>query len=142
MDKVSLLTSSHPDAGSSLVPAASEILHQLHPALACAFHIHRMLSSASVFLCLRAYVLASAAIYASRMAALQALLAARFSAAISGKALGGVWDSYPGRALRKRVFNELAGFVLGSGNVVFVLVFWPGWWVLGGTTLVAWKLWG
>lgn len=35
-------------------------------------------------------------------------------------------------SLRKKLLYEFADFVLGSGNSLVLLVFWPGWIVVGG----------
>lgn len=34
--------------------------------------------------------------------------------------------------LRKKVFFEFMCFILGTGNGLFLLLFWPGWLILGG----------
>jgi len=44
--------------------------------------------------------------------------------------------------LRNKLFFELVVFVLGGGNGMILLVFWPGWIVIGGGVLGVWMICG
>lgn len=46
------------------------------------------------------------------------------------------WDSKPGRRLRKKLEFELFVLILGCGNGFCLLVFWPGWILIGLAYLV------
>lgn len=41
-----------------------------------------------------------------------------------------IWQGSEG--LRKKLWFELVVFVLGNGNGILLIVFWPGWIVVGG----------
>ncbi|KAF7539601.1 hypothetical protein G7Z17_g12399 [Cylindrodendrum hubeiense] len=147
MDKASLLTASRVELGVSVNPR-SDIIRLLGPALEIAFRFQSLISSVSLFLCLRAWFLATVTLanilYASKIVALQALIATKFGAfhsyTMSTRAADGVWNSKSIQKLRKKLFYEFAVFILGGGNCVFILVFWPGWWVIGGASWGVWML--
>lgn len=141
MDKVALLTASRidPDRSISSPPNGASYLA---PALAYLLHLQRLLRSVSVFLCLQAYLLASTTLYASAIVGRHTYWATRVGTTMSGQLVYGTWDSGVVKALRRRVFDEFADFILGSGNTVILMLFWPGWWVLAGTTWAYWYLWG
>lgn len=67
--------------------------------------------------------------------ALQTFLAIRNVALMSTAALGNLawsaWNSKPGRRLRKKLEFEFFVLILGCGNGVCLLVFWPGWILIG-----------
>lgn len=68
--------------------------------------------------------------------ALRALLAARdLALALRGLAWA-AWDSRPGRRLRKKLEFELFVLILGCGNGFCLVVFWPGWVLIGLAYLV------
>ncbi|KAG6063044.1 hypothetical protein E4U16_001026, partial [Claviceps sp. LM84 group G4] len=54
-------------------------------------------------------------------------------------ATGGRWEGRSTQALRKKLFYEIAVFVLGCGNPFIVLLFWPGWLIVGGLAFVLWR---
>lgn len=138
MDRVTILTRSHVDAD---IPS-STVQSLLAPTLAHAVHLHRIVSSVSVSLLLNAYLAASVTLWASRVCVVHAWLATSFGVNMSGKAAAVAWDCRYVRAMRKRAFEECAAFILGSGNVLIVMAFWPGWWILGGTALAVSQLCG
>ncbi|KAI5457052.1 hypothetical protein BGZ63DRAFT_428482 [Mariannaea sp. PMI_226] len=147
MDKVSLLTASTVELGISGNPR-SDIIRLLGPAVEAVLHFQSILSSVSLFVCLRVWFVASIAcaniLYASKIMALNALVATKFGAfhgaTITSKAVAGVWNSRRIQALRKKLFYEFAVFILGGGNILFIILFWPGWWVLGGGIWGFWML--
>lgn len=151
MDKVTILTASRVEPGISITPRSrAGIITALGPALQYAGHLQSILSSASTFLCLHAYFLASVifatALYASEVVAFQAYIATKFGAlhglAMSHKIVLEAWKSKRAQAVRDKLFHEFAVFILGSGNPVILMVFWPGWFVIGGTSLALWHFWG
>lgn len=133
MDEATILTMLSPrDNVVDLAP----VVHALSAAPTFLFdeRFQRALGSISVALYVQTYVLASATLYASRILAVQAYFATCFGAAMSGKLVAGAWDCAAMRGFRKRMFEDFAKFILGSGNPIFVMLFWPGWWFIGGAT--------
>ncbi|KAH7171396.1 hypothetical protein EDB81DRAFT_638026 [Dactylonectria macrodidyma] len=147
MDRATLLTTSKVELGVSVSPH-SDVIRLLGPALEIALRFQRLLSSVTLFLCVRAWFLASLTLvnilYASRIAAVQAFVATKFGAfhcyTMSTRAANGVWNCQTVQKLRKKLFYEFAVFILGGGNCIFVVVFWPGWWVIGGASWGIWML--
>ncbi|OAA63806.1 hypothetical protein ISF_04515 [Cordyceps fumosorosea ARSEF 2679] len=148
MDKVDILTASRVEPLSQHHHAT--IISRMGPTLAYAVHLHNIIGSLSVFLCWRAYLLASislaGAYWAARILAFHALVATKVGAfhgaTASIRAAAAVWDMKTTRMLRDKLFYEFALFVLGAGNGLFLLVLWPGWIVIGGTSFVLWQVCG
>ncbi|PSS16728.1 hypothetical protein M430DRAFT_35411 [Amorphotheca resinae ATCC 22711] len=99
----------------------------------------RLLSTTTLFVLLRAYFLSAIILrqsaYAAQLLAAQSYYACSlmarqlFAAAKQSLKLG--WKAT--ERLRKKLIFELAVFVLGTGgNSMILLVFWPGWIVIGG----------
>ncbi|KAJ4257532.1 hypothetical protein NW762_008656 [Fusarium torreyae] len=149
MDKATLLTASKVDLSVSTHPR-SDITRLIGPSLQIALRFQSLVGSISVFLCLHACFFASitfaAVLYASKIVTLKAFIAAKFSAFhgfnMSSQAAVGVWNSKNVQRLRKKLWYEFAVFILGSGNMVFLMLFWPGWWVLAGACWAVWMLFG
>ncbi|KPM37333.1 hypothetical protein AK830_g9239 [Neonectria ditissima] len=149
MDKATLLTASRVELGASVNPR-SDLIRLLGPALEAAFRFQNLISSISLFICVQAWFLASVTlvnvVYASKILALQASLATKVGAshgyAMSNQAAAGIWNSRVIQKLRQKLWYEFALFILGSGNTVITLFFWPGWWVLGGASWCLWLLFG
>ncbi|KAH9220111.1 hypothetical protein DL95DRAFT_383460 [Leptodontidium sp. 2 PMI_412] len=113
----------------------------LSPALTHSFYLastfHRLLSTTTLFLFLRTYMLSllllQNSLYVSQVLLLKAnyttLLVAKNSLAIT-KEMGRMgWKA--SENLRKKLWFEFMVFVLGGGgNGLILLVFWPGWIVL------------
>jgi hypothetical protein len=150
MDRGSLLTASRVERGVSIVTVTprSNVISRLRPALAFALHFQYIIGSFSSFLYIQAYFVTSLAfvhaLYASRFLAIQAYFATKFGVFhgfnMSAQALAGVWDAKTIQMLRKKIFYEFAVFILGSGNPFILLLFWPGWLVVGGTSMAVWQL--
>lgn len=77
---------------------------------------------------------------------LNVLIATKYSAFhsfnMSTQAVASAWNSKNVQRLRKKLWYEFAVFILGSGNMVFLMLFWPGWWVLAGACWAGWMLFG
>ncbi|KAL6860685.1 hypothetical protein ACO1O0_004717 [Amphichorda felina] len=150
MKEVTLVRASRadPDRPSSSVSASSSssplsIANYLAPGLAYILRLQRLLHSACVFLCLRAYLLASTVVCAGGKFGLRTHRSlVRPGAAMTAQLVYETWESGAVKALRRRVFHEFTSFILGSGNTVILMLFWPGWWVLVGTAYACWCLWG
>jgi len=126
-----LTTSNQNNLLPLLAPTLSSSLYLLT-------HLHRLLHSTTIFLLLRTYVLTSLllsqSLYASQLLLIQTyyaslLLSSQFFtfllqlSKISYRATEG---------LRKKLWFEFMVFALGGGNGLILMLFWPGWIVLGG----------
>lgn len=151
MDKVDILTASRVEPS---VPLSQHhhatIISRLGPTLAYAVHFQNIVGNLSVFLCWRAYLLASfslaRAFAATRFFAFYALVATKLGAfhgaSASIRAVAALWNMKTTRTIRDKLFYEFALFILGAGNSVFLLLLWPGWIVLGPTSFVLWQMCG
>ncbi|KFA61725.1 hypothetical protein S40285_10108 [Stachybotrys chlorohalonatus IBT 40285] len=148
MDQVGILTTSRVEPSVS-INRNSDALAYLSSTLPYATVVHHALGSVSLFLCMQAYVTACAAfsiaLYASKILAFQAYIATKYSAyharIVSAWALAEVYRSKTLERLRKKLFFEFATFVLGGcGNGLFLVVFWPGWIVIGGASFAMWQV--
>lgn len=140
MDRVGLLTTSAVDRPLFPADPTTAILSHITPALTQLFRVQQLLRQITIFLSLRAYIVASTTLHISKILAVNGYSATKFSAVMSASLAVGTWESKTVRMMRKKMFHELATFILGCGNPVFCLVFWPGWWVLGGTSFAIWSL--
>lgn len=150
MDKVAILTASRVEPNVSIPAAAqSNVIAVLGPTLRYAIQLQNILSSASVVIYFHAHYIAGVALagtwYASKVIAAHAFLASRIGAghtlAMSRTAVSRTLSSKRWQMLRKRCFEEIASFVFGTGNPILLLVFWPGW-LLVGAGVATWRLWG
>lgn len=140
MDSIALLTASTADRPLFPGDPATAILSHITPAFTQLFRVQQLLRQMTIFMSLHAYVLASTTLHISKLVAINGYSATKFSAAISASLAVGTWESKAVRLMRKRMFHELATFILGCGNPIFCMVFWPGWWLVGGTTYAIWSL--
>jgi len=124
-----------------------DVISSLGPVLNLAIWFQQILSSATLLLFIRTYlaarVIAAALIFASRVAALNTLIVSRLLAVKSGamtmQALSVLWDSTGSKRLRKKIEYEFFLLILSpSGNLMCLMLFWPGWIILGA---MGWSLW-
>ena len=121
----------------------NSILTLLSPALTnslyLAYILQRLLSTTTIFVLFRTYLLslfllqqsysASQVIFVQSLYATSVLSKNSYRASKQGAKL--LWKST--ETLRKRLFYEFMVFVLGGGHVAILLVVWPGWiFVAGG----------
>lgn len=133
MDRVAVLSrSSHVDRADLTSSAVQRVLA---PTLTHFVQAQRALSALSLSLLLHAWLATRMALWAGRLCVVQAWLATSMGVALSAKMAFATWDSRRARALRKRVERDFACFILGTGNGIFLMLFWPGWWILAGTLL-------
>ncbi|KAM3515938.1 hypothetical protein MY11210_000478 [Beauveria gryllotalpidicola] len=152
MDKVDILTASRVERLSQHHQHNhhATMISRVGPTLAYAVHLQDIIGSLSAFLWWHAYLLVSVSLAraysAIRVLALHVLVATKlgafYGAAASVRAATAVWDMKSTRVLRDKLFHEFALFVLGAGNGLFLLVLWPGWIVIGGTSFVFWQICG
>ncbi|TVY62813.1 hypothetical protein LSUE1_G010255 [Lachnellula suecica] len=128
------------------------ILTLLSPALSSSLYLatifQRLLSTTTLFLFLRAYILSLLLLRQSYYISQVLLLQSYYASSLLAK--NGYWASKEGiqkswkatEKLRKKLFFELAVFVLGGGNGVILIVFWPGWIFVGGGVWGVWMICG
>jgi hypothetical protein len=142
--KMAVLTAtSNPKTILTTTHNTKPILTLLSPALTnslyLAYILQQLLSTTTLFLLFRTYLLSlfllQQSYHASQILAIQTL----YAASVLGKKA--LWTSKRGMRLlwrstermRKKLFYEFMVFVLGSGgNAAILVVFWPGWIVIGG----------
>lgn len=54
-----------------------------------------------------------------------------YSIHLSRQAVWALWDGKHGRRLRKKIEFEVFTLILGGGNNLCLVLFWPGWCILG-----------
>ncbi|KAG6171446.1 hypothetical protein E4U11_000412 [Claviceps purpurea] len=135
----SLRKASRVEPGASLpaptpkTPPSSQQRHRHRhstPILVPVFHVQRLLVCLSSLWCLNSPLVASTSLV--RYLHSRTHLAANLGAS-------GRWEGRSTQALRKKLFYEIAVFVLGCGNPVIVLLLWPGWLIVGGLAFVLWR---
>ncbi|CEJ94181.1 hypothetical protein VHEMI09729 [[Torrubiella] hemipterigena] len=141
---------SPPSRVDSPYPSASHtttMASRLGPTFATALYFQRAVGSLSVFLCWRAYVLATFSLttllQTAKLLTFYAYVRMKFGAfhgyIMSTRIVAGVWDSKAVQMLRQKLFYEFALFILGMGNPLILMLFWPGWVVICGTAWAAWQ---
>jgi hypothetical protein len=105
--------------------------------------LQRLLST-TLFLLFRTYLLSIFLLQQSYHASQILLIQTLYASSVLSK--NSYWASKHGMRLlrrstegmRKKLFYELMVFVLGGGNPAILVVFWPGWIVVGGGV---WGIW-
>ncbi|KAG5915626.1 hypothetical protein E4U61_004429 [Claviceps capensis] len=115
-----------------------------HPILVPVFHVQRLLVCLSSLWCLNSPLVASTSLVRylhsrTHLAANLGACEASNGLSMSAQATAGRWEGRSTQALRKKLFYEIAVFVLGCGNPVIVLLLWPGWLIVGGLAFVLWR---
>lgn len=138
-----LLQTSHPPS-AILAPSRPNpnVLAFLTPALThslyLAYILQRLLSTTTVFVLFRASLLSGLLLRQSFYACEMLLARSRFAAGLVARqlllsarqSLAVAWRASV--CLREKLFFEFMVFVLGTGgNNIILLVFWPGWIVVG-----------
>lgn len=141
MDKVAILTAPTTEPAVSIQPR-SKLLNLLRPTLKTTLRCHQLVSSAILFCFLRTYFAASLAatsgIAITRFIAVFTIATSRVALVQSGKTSYVAWNSKTMKKLRKKINYEVQNLVLGPGQALFVVIFWPGWWLLGGVCCAVW----
>lgn len=141
MEKATILTASRVEP--NVLPYSSEVLiTSLSPILESALQIQRLLSAASLQLVIQAYIAVRITLtvtaWASRVFAVQAFVVLKGGAWASKKVAWWTWTSRGVVAMRNQAFRNFATWVLGSGNGLILVFFWPGWWLLAGGSCAIW----
>lgn len=127
--------------------SSTNILNILSPALTHSLYLatifQRLLSTTVLFVLFRGYHLSIILLRQSFYAAELLILQSYYALALLSKQLFSTtkqaakasWRA--AKPLREKLFFEFMVFVLGGGNGLFLVVFWPGWIVVG---CVAWGI--
>lgn len=120
------------------------VVAQLSPAIKAAVLLRNHLSTITIFLFLRSYLLANLAFSISQTIALYVFLVTRSGASrswsLSAKAISELRRSRVIRRVYRSMEREFRSILLGHGYSIIMLMFWPGWWVVGGISLTVWQL--
>ncbi|KAK6211170.1 hypothetical protein QIS74_10434 [Colletotrichum tabaci] len=139
MNKVALLTSSTHEPGVT-IRRRSDLIALFGPTFDIAIRCQRLVALASTLLFVYGHLLATStltsAVVASRLMAAYSFHVARTTASTLRGPLRLAWNSKRIKRLRKKFFMEFATTILGpGGNMLIVLVFWPGWMIVLGALL-------
>ncbi|KAI0403792.1 hypothetical protein F4802DRAFT_278452 [Xylaria palmicola] len=118
----------------------SWVLATLVPGLRLAGYYQQLLGSLLLSLVLQGSLLASQVPHLCRSAATQMIQVTKSTAynaiQLFVRAAWTLWDSPRGRRLRKKIEFEFFTLILGGGNGICLVLFWPGWGILAVTALV------
>jgi len=137
-------STSNPSVGLHPSPAA---ISSLGPLVNAAVQCQKFLSAAVILLSVRTYLVASVIgetlLLASQLAGIRLWLVSRFIAnttlSATRRSLWALWNSKRCRRMRRKLEFEFFVLFLGpGGNTLCLLLFWPGWLVLG---LASWAFW-
>jgi hypothetical protein len=143
-----LSSSQNPSTILTTTHNTKPILTLLSPALTNSLYLvqvlQQLLSTTTLFLLFRTYFLSLFLLqqlyHASQILLIHSIyassIAAKNSSWASKQGIRIVWTRSEG--IRKKLFIEIMSFVLGGGNQLILVVFWPGWIVVGGG---AWGIW-
>ncbi|KAH6612950.1 hypothetical protein B0J18DRAFT_71336 [Chaetomium sp. MPI-SDFR-AT-0129] len=146
---MALLAASRTTPTVSLTPPP-DIISALHPLVTSAVYFQHFLSSLAFHLFVRTYfaasVVATLTLWMSKTIAWRTLLVSKFlairSLLLARRTTWSVWDCKRARRFRKRLEFELYILLVGGGNTVLLVVFWPGWIMLGVLGCGVWLLTG
>lgn len=146
-----LKASSNPRTTPTTAHNTQPILTLLSPAFSNSLYLatilQRLLSTTTLFLLFRTYLvslfLLQQSYYASQILLIRSLYASSILCKnaywTSKQVMRALWRSTEG--IRKKLFREFMIFILGGGNQLILVVFWPGWIVVGGSAWGVWCLW-
>lgn len=124
----------------ALLSQHSDIIIASGSLLRTTLQCRELLSSLTFFVALRSYLIAQHFVLLSKFVAIQAAVASK--SLILHTAKGSidvaqiVWNSSGIKRLRKKLELEFFTFILGGGNSLFLMMFWPGWCFLGAMIII------
>ncbi|KAI1099647.1 hypothetical protein F4804DRAFT_75033 [Jackrogersella minutella] len=107
------------------------------PTLVLIVQCQHLLGAATVSLLIQAHWLSWQIFCVSRIIVSQVYVASRYFRYHTVVMLRSIWKTGTVRLLRKKVVFEFVTLLLGGGNCLCLVLFWPGWWVLGLVGLAA-----
>lgn len=147
-----LIASSNPTTTLTTSQNAKPILALLSPAISNSLYLaailQQLLSTTTIFLLFRTYLLSlfllQKSYHASQVLLIRSLYASsllcKTASWTSKRGMRALWKTTEGT--RKKLFREFMIFILGGGNQLILIVFWPGWLLIGGSIWGLWHLWG
>lgn len=133
------LISARTDDRPTLLSRQSDAVSALGPLLKYTLQCEQRLSSLSLSIAFRSYFIASYLLFVVKVIATQAAAGSKpllfGTAQLIKTAILAAWNSPRIKQLRKKVELEFFTFILGGGNSIFLMMFWPGWWVMGTVIL-------
>ncbi|KAF9880109.1 hypothetical protein CkaCkLH20_02063 [Colletotrichum karsti] len=130
MNKVAILTSSTHEPGVNI--RQRSLIALLGPTFDLAVRFQRLVTLASSLLFVYGHLLASSTltsgVVATRLFVAHSAWFSQKTFCTLRKSTRSAWNSKKIRQLRKKVFMEFATTILGpGGNMLIIMVFWPGW---------------
>lgn len=124
------------DPRATIQQGSNVVATILNPVIVAALECQRLVGAAALFLCIRGRWLALHMLCTSQIVASQAYVSSRFVWQHLRLIQRVIWEARAVRRLRKKIAFEFITLMLGSGgNSLCLVIFWPGWWVLG---LIVW----
>ena len=148
MDKLGILAASATEPSMSL-RRKSDLVNTYVPELGYLLHCSNLIGSALLSLSLHmtfmTYTLCTYLLHASRIVTVYTALAFRVFLRKSAESLrrntSSVWKAKGFKRLRKRIEYELFTILVGpGGNTLCLVLFWPGWIVVGGSMFLVWTV--
>ncbi|GKT52430.1 uncharacterized protein ColSpa_12611 [Colletotrichum spaethianum] len=144
MNKVAILTSSTHEPGVT-IRQRSDLIALFGPTFNLAVRFQRLVAVASSLLFVYGHLLATSTltstVVATRLFAVHSFYFLNATALALRKSLWFAWNSKQIKRLRKKFFMEFATTILGpGGNMLIILVFWPGWMFIFGVLFTFWML--
>ncbi|EQB49980.1 hypothetical protein CGLO_10630 [Colletotrichum gloeosporioides Cg-14] len=138
MNKVAILTSSTHEPGVNI--RQRSLIALFGPTFDLAIRFQRLATIASSLLFVYGHLLAtstlSSTVVATRLFATHAAYVSRKSLSALRLSMRTAWNSKKIRHMRKKLFMEFATTILGpGGNMLIIMVFWPGWFLILGAIL-------
>lgn len=115
----------------------NQIIHAAKILLINTLHTSRTLFLTSLY---TSRILLLNSFSVSRLLLQHSLHTSKFLTAHTKMGVQGSWKAI--EPLRNKIFHEFMVFILGGGNVFILMLFWPGWLVLGGAAGGAWLVCG
>ena len=147
-----LIASSNPTTTLTTSQNAKPIPALLSPALSSSLYLaailQQLLSTTTIFVLVRTYLLSLFLVQQSYNASQVLLIRSLYASSllcekaswVSKQGMRVLWKRTEG--IRQRLFREFMIFILGGGNQLFLVIFWPGWILVGGSIWGLWRLWG
>ncbi|KAF3024821.1 hypothetical protein E8E14_009935 [Neopestalotiopsis sp. 37M] len=139
--QMNIISTSAKDESTVLLDHNSSDSNALEPIAAeYASQVLQLLINVSVAIVTQSYLIFSRLVFASLFVGQQTAMATKSVLAdttrLSQNAALAMWDSAQVRRLRKKLEMEFFTFILGCGNVLCVMMFWPGWWLMAMIVIV------
>ncbi|KAL0944866.1 uncharacterized protein CTRU02_202753 [Colletotrichum truncatum] len=141
MNKVAILTSSTHEPGVN-IRQRSDLIALFGPTFDLAIRFQRLIAVASSLLFVYGHLLATSTltstVIATRLFATHSTHVSKATMLMLMRSMRSAWDCKKIRSMRKKLFMEFATTILGpGGNMLIIMVFWPGWWLILGLVLSA-----